>query len=232
LLALDDDEWEVRHAAIQHPNANKDHIDKALDDTVPHIQRAAIKHPNASEDNIDKALDDKHDYFRHAAIKHPNASEDNIDKALKDKDYDVRIEAAKHPNATKEQILKHMGWDAWRVRQAAIQQRERQDPNANEQIDTSSDDQFAEDEDKLKSLSTRELIQIISRPDEDSSEEVIDDAERASGVLTERRKSEYLDSLPTLSDDAVLKFSRSVNQFTSNEAHKEWQRRQRDSRPS
>ena len=43
---LDDQDEDVRHAAILHPNVNLSHLKKALNDPDIYVRSAAIQHPN------------------------------------------------------------------------------------------------------------------------------------------------------------------------------------------
>ena len=46
--ALDDPDWRVHLAAIQHSNATSKHIDKALNDPNAYVRVVAIKHPKVT----------------------------------------------------------------------------------------------------------------------------------------------------------------------------------------
>ena len=105
--ALDDEQPRVRKAAASHPNATKEHLDKALDDEQPMVRKAAASHPNANKEHLDKAINDKKSWqVREAAASHPNATKEHLDKALDDDDLDVRIAAVNHPNVNKEHLDK------------------------------------------------------------------------------------------------------------------------------
>ena len=67
--ALDDEDSDVRYAAIRHPNVIPEHITKALDDDDWGVRQAAIEHPNVTPEHITKALDDEHAGVRYAARK-------------------------------------------------------------------------------------------------------------------------------------------------------------------
>ena len=75
------------------PWIQKHHIDKALNDEDWDVRRSAIQHPNATKEYIDKALNDEDYGVRRNAIQHPNATKEHIDKALNDEDYGVRWHA-------------------------------------------------------------------------------------------------------------------------------------------
>ena len=62
-----DEDWSDRAVAIQHPNATKEHIDKALNDTNPFVRDAVIEHPKATKEHLDKALNDRDLSIRRAA---------------------------------------------------------------------------------------------------------------------------------------------------------------------
>ena len=118
--ALEDEDEDVRMAAIEHPKATPEHISKALRDKYAGVRISAIEHPKASPEHISKALKDKDVYVREAAIEHPKATPEHISKALEDEDAYVRKSAIKHPNATPEHISKALEDKVYSVRAAAI----------------------------------------------------------------------------------------------------------------
>jgi HEAT repeat protein len=135
--ALDDEDWQVRHAAINRPNATTEHISKALDDEDYHVRLAAINHPNVTHDHISKALDDEDWEVRRSAVSNPNAKPEHISKALKDNEATVRFNAINHTNATHEHINKALNDEDWQVRRAAVS-----NPNAKpEHISKALDDE-------------------------------------------------------------------------------------------
>ncbi len=52
--ALNSDDW-IREQAIRHPNATKEHIDKAINDPNPWVKFEAFHHPNATKSQIEHA---------------------------------------------------------------------------------------------------------------------------------------------------------------------------------
>jgi hypothetical protein len=138
--ALDDEDWSIRHAAMNHPNVKSEHISKALNDKNLSVRQAAISHPNATPEHISKALNDAYRSVKKVAAAHPNVTSEHIFKALDDKDDIVRINAIKNRNATSEHISKALNDSNINVRYNAIKH-----PNATpEHISKALDD---EDED-------------------------------------------------------------------------------------
>ena len=103
--ALNDPDERVRIAALYSKSANNTHIEKGLNDKHLSVRQAAISNPNANHDNIVQALKDPHGSVRIAAINHTNVDKSHIDTAIKDQNLQVANDAVSHPLASKEQIL-------------------------------------------------------------------------------------------------------------------------------
>ena len=53
--ALEDEEWEVRHAAAGNPNIDAAGLAKALEDEDQEVRREAARHPNIDASGLAKA---------------------------------------------------------------------------------------------------------------------------------------------------------------------------------
>lgn len=87
------------HDKIIHPNATKEHLDKALNDENYYVRLAAIQHPNVTKEHLDKSLNDEDSDIRRTAIQHPNVTKEHIDKALNDENALVRNVAQERKNS-------------------------------------------------------------------------------------------------------------------------------------
>ena len=98
-LGLKDSAYQVRLAAIRHPNANAKNISTALNDEDERVRRSALHGDSVNNEHIERGLSDKHLSVRQAAVYHPNANSENIVRALRDPHASVRLEAILHPNS-------------------------------------------------------------------------------------------------------------------------------------
>jgi HEAT repeat protein len=138
--ALDDEDWVVRQAAMQHPKATSEHISRALNDEDKVVRRVAISHPKATPEHITKALNDEDEVVRRAAISHPKATHEHITKALNDTDSYVRTHAIQHPKATPEHITKALDDKDWGVRYVAIKHPNVTPEHISKALDNSDED--------------------------------------------------------------------------------------------
>ncbi len=129
LKGLDDDNYNVRGAVINHPKATEQVLLKGLNNSSWIIRKAVVSHPKATEQMLLKGLKDSDSDVRRAAINHPKATEQVLLKGLDDKDSDVRSAAINHPKATEQVLLKGLDDNNWLVRSAAVSH-----PNATEQM--------------------------------------------------------------------------------------------------
>ena len=118
--AINDDDVDVRAGVANHPNATKEHLDKALNDKEWPVRQIAAEHPNATKEHLDKALNDKEWPVRESAAKNKNATKEHLDKALNDKNSFVQQAVASHPNATKEHLDKALNSRNVDIRRTAV----------------------------------------------------------------------------------------------------------------
>lgn len=122
--ALTHKDYDVRMAALRHPDLTSDHIHKILDGTDNNAKSMVLRHPNLNAEHITKIMNsDLHHTLKQAAMRHRNATSEHIEKALKDPKL-ARI-AIYHPNATKEQIGKALDHSDENIREGAAR-----NPNA------------------------------------------------------------------------------------------------------
>ncbi len=129
LKALNDTHWAVRKSAVSHQKATEQMLLKGLDDNDSNVRKAAVSHPKASEQVLLKGLNDNNTYIRKSAISHPKASEQVLLKGLNDKDSDVRKTAVSHPKASEQVLLKGLNDNNTYIRKSAISH-----PKATEQM--------------------------------------------------------------------------------------------------
>jgi hypothetical protein len=127
-IGLDTNDPNVARAAASHPNATKEHLDKAINYSSSQwswgVRARAASHPNATKEHLDQAIKDSHFKVREAAASHPNATKEHLDRAVGDNKYGgelVRRAAAGNPNATKEHLDKALNDMDDRVVNAAKQ---------------------------------------------------------------------------------------------------------------
>ncbi len=129
LKGLNDNNSDIRKAAISHPKATEQVLLKGLNDSDSDVRKAAISHPKATEQVLLKGLNDSDSDVIKAAISHPKATEQVLLKGLNDSDWFVRRGVARHPKATEQVLLKGLSDSDWLVRKAAVRH-----PKATEQV--------------------------------------------------------------------------------------------------
>ncbi len=129
LKGLNDNNSDIRKAAVSHPKATEQVLLKGLNDSDSNVRSAAISHPNATEQMLLKGLDDSHWSVKRGAVSHPKATEQVLLKGLNDSDWFVRRDVARHPKATEQMLLKGLTDSNWIVRDAAVSH-----PKATEQV--------------------------------------------------------------------------------------------------
>lgn len=113
----------VVRAAASHPNATKEHLDKAINYASSQgawsVRAAAASHPNATKEHLDGAIKDDHFRVRAAVAGNANATKEHLDRALNDRDEEVREGVVMNKNATKEHLDKALNDEVWSVRHSA-----------------------------------------------------------------------------------------------------------------
>jgi len=87
---LEDENWSVREAVCENPNATEDILKKGLEDENCWVREAVCRNPNATEDMLKKGLEDENCWVREAVCENPNATKEILEKGLEDEDGDVR----------------------------------------------------------------------------------------------------------------------------------------------
>ena len=191
---LNDDNKDVRIAAISHPNATAEHITHALKDKDEDVRTHAMRHRNVTPDHITQALKDKDSSVRGIAILHPNATAEHITHALKDKAPGVRMNAISHPNATPEHITHALKDNFSLTRAAAVR-----NPNATpEHIK-----QGLKDKDSYVRSVGKERIHRVNKVNEEQIDEVKRSADYLHSTATEDQRAPTLKTYHT----AMAKYS-------------------------
>jgi hypothetical protein len=139
----DSDKSYVARAAIDHPNATKEHIDKALNIEDPSVKIGAVLHKNATKEHIHKFLDDVSVASSEKAYMFRNSKGDiqpeHIDKALDHKSGNVREAALEHPNASPDNLIKGINHLEMGTQMTALQHKNVNDKVINHALGHSDD---------------------------------------------------------------------------------------------
>jgi hypothetical protein len=128
---INDDDPNVRKAAISHPMATTDQISWVMKhDELSSVRAAAVSHPNADPKHIRAALEHANDSMASqriaiSAMKNPNATSDHVELGLNHENVRVREAAVRHRNATSDHIHRALSDEYLQVQVAAIR-----NPNA------------------------------------------------------------------------------------------------------
>lgn len=90
LQGLNDADWRVRYAAINHEGVTPEHIDVAINDEDPAIRETAAGHYLATGKHLEQASKDPVSSVREIVARNPNTSKELLSNMFMDNDSRVR----------------------------------------------------------------------------------------------------------------------------------------------